>query len=75
MQACLGAIDDGSSSIGSSSNHGSSFVDITVEMHDEDVIGTGRSVGEEDNRVNRNVPMLEGLNGHIQVGLNSERPP
>ena len=50
-------------------------MDITVEMQDEDVIGTGRSVGEEDNRVNRNVPMLEGLNGHIQVGLNSERPP
>ena len=74
VQSCLGAIDDNNSSIGSSSNHSSSFVDITVD-NVEEVIGTGRSVGdEEDNRERRNVPMLT-LSGDIQVGLNSERPP
>ena len=75
VQSCLGAIDDNNSSIGSSSNHSSSFVDIAGEMHAEEVIGTGRSVGdEEDNRERRNVPMLT-LSGDIQVGLNSERHP
>ena len=69
MQSCLGAIDDnGESSIGSSSNHGSSFVDVEVEM-----IGTGRSVGNDEK--GRNVPTLEGLNVDIPlVGINSERP-
>ena len=76
VQSCLGAIDDNNSSIiSSSSNHSNSFVGITVEMHDEEVIGTGRSAGdEEDKRERRNVPMLEGLSGDIQVGLHSERP-
>ena len=75
VQSCLGAIDDNNSSIGSSSNHSNSFVDIAVTMPDDQVIGTGRSAGdEEDKRERRNVPMLEGLSGDIQVGLHSERP-
>ena len=76
VQSCLGAIDDNNSSIGSSSNHGNSFVDIDVQMQQEEVIGTGRSVGDQDNRERRSVPRLESLGGDIQVGLlNSERHP
>ena len=72
VQSCLEAMDENNSSVGSSSNHGSSYIDIIVE--EPEVIGTGRSVGNEENRGTLNVPTLEGINVDLHVGMSSERP-
>ena len=65
-------MDENNSSVGSSSNHGSSYIDIIVE--EPEVIGTGRAVGNEENRGTLNVPTLEGINVDLHVGMSSERP-